>query len=173
MKKNIYLIAAADSRNGIGIKGKLPWKLKKDMHFFQKKTIKTEDANRLNMVVMGRTTWESLPAEHRPLPARKNVVLTREKEYRAQGAKVVNSIEDAIKEADDRIESIYVVGGAKVYEQFMKRKELTGIYLTKIDKEFKCDAFFPKIPPSFQPKKLKEVEEGGIKYAFLLYKKGK
>jgi dihydrofolate reductase len=171
MKTPIYLIAAADSRNGIGIKGKLPWKLKKDMHFFQKKTIKTEDANRLNMVVMGRTTWESLPAEHRPLPARKNVVLTREKEYKAPGAKVVNSIEDAIKEADDRIESIYVVGGAKVYEQFMKRKELTGVYLTKIDKEFRCDAFFPKIPSSFKLVKSKESEESGLKFRFQYFER--
>ena len=173
MKKNIYLIAAADVKNGIGIKGKLPWKLKKDMAFFKKKTIKTQDANKLNMVVMGRTTWESIPKEHRPLPARKNVVLTRKKDYIAEGATVVNSIDETIKKAGERIEAIYVIGGAKVYEQFIKRRDLTGIYLTKIAKEYKCDAFFPKIPPSFKPKRLRTAEEDGIRFEFLLYKRGK
>ena len=171
MKTPIYLIVATDSKNGIGIKGKIPWKLKKDVAFFKKKTIKTSDANKRNMVLMGRTTWESIPAEHRPLPARKNVVLTRNKGYNAPGATVVASIDDALKEADERIEAIYVIGGAKVYEQFMKRKDLNGIYLTKIEKEYKCDAFFSKIPASFEPKKLKETEEDGVRFSFLLYKR--
>ncbi len=171
MKKPIYLIAAADSKNGIGIKGKLPWKLKKDMAFFQKKTIKTSDTNKRNMILMGRTTWESIPEDRRPLQARKNTVLTHKKDYKAEGATVVNSIDDAVKEADERVETIYVIGGAKVYEQFIKRKDLTGIYLTKIEKEYKCDTFFPKIPPSFGHKKIREAEEDGVRYSFLLYKK--
>jgi dihydrofolate reductase len=171
MKKPIYLIVATDAKNGIGIKGKLPWKLKKDMAFFKKKTIKTQNTNKLNIVLMGRTTWESIPEDYRPLEARKNVVLTRNKDYVAKGATIVNSIDDAIAEADERIESIYVIGGAKVYEQFMKRRDLTGVYLTKIEKEYKCDTFFPKIPPSFKHKKLREIEEDGVRYAFLLYKK--
>jgi len=171
MKTPIYLIVATDIKNGIGIKGKLPWKLKKDMAFFKKKTIKTQDANKLNMAIMGRTTWESIPDDHRPLQARKNVVLTKKKDYVANGAIVVNSIDEAIKKAGERIETIYVIGGARVYEQFMKRRDLTGIYLTKIKKEYKCDAFFPKIPPSFKPKKLKIAEEDGVKFEFLLYKK--
>jgi len=171
MKKPIYLIVATDAQNGIGIKGKLPWKLKKDMAFFKKKTIKTQDTNKLNIVLMGRTTWESIPEDYRPLEARKNVVLTRNKDYVAKGATIVNSIDDAIAKADERIESIYVIGGAKVYEQFMKRRDLTGVYLTKIKKEYKCDTFFPKIPPSFKYKKLREIEEDGVRYAFLLYKK--
>lgn len=171
MKTPIYLIVAADIKNGIGIKGKLPWKLAKDMAFFKKKTIKTQDTNKLNIVLMGRTTWESIPEDHRPLQARKNVVLTRKKDYVAEGATVVNSIDDAIAEANERIESIYVIGGAKVYEQFMKRRDLTGIYLTKIEREYKCDAFFPKIPPLFKSKKLRYLEEDGVRYAFLLYKK--
>ena len=171
MKHKIYLIVAADQKNGIGIKGKLPWNLKGDMAFFKKKTIKTDNSNKLNMVVMGRTTWESIPSEHRPLPARKNVVLSRKKDFDAEGAYVVNSIEKAIEEADERVETIFVIGGAKIYEQFMKRRDLTGIYLTRIQKQFKCDAFFPKIPPSLKPILLKEREEDGVRYQFLLYKR--
>lgn len=171
MKTPIYLIAAADAKNGIGIKGKLPWSLKGDMAFFKKKTIKTDNSNKLNMVLMGRSTWESIPKEHRPLPARKNVVLTRRKDYKAEGATVVSSIEKALEEADERIETVYVIGGARVYEQFAKRRDLTGIYLTRIQKQYKCDAFFPKIPPSMKPNLLKEREEDGVRYQFLLYKR--
>ncbi|MBN2086758.1 dihydrofolate reductase [Candidatus Peregrinibacteria bacterium] len=173
MNHKIYLIAAADQKNGIGFKGKIPWDLKGDMKFFKKKTIKTDNANKLNMVVMGSTTWESLPEEHRPLSGRKNVVLAFDKNYKAEGATVAHSIEKALEEADERVETIFIVGGAKVYEQFAKRRDLTGIYLTRIQKEFKCDAFFPKIPPSFKPNLIKETEENGLRYQFLLYKKGK
>ncbi|MBU0727310.1 dihydrofolate reductase [Patescibacteria group bacterium] len=172
MKHKIYLIAAADPKNGIGIKGKLPWQLKGDMKFFQETTIKTDNANKRNMVVMGRTTWESIPEKHRPLIGRKNVVLSRNKNLKIEGTDVVNSIKDIIKiaEEDERIENIFVIGGAKVYEQFIKLRELTGIYLTRIQKEFKCDAFFPKIPPKLKPEKLNKGEEEGIKYEFILYK---
>lgn len=173
MAHKIYLIAAADLKNGIGIKGKLPWDLKDDMKFFQETTIKTDDANKRNMVVMGRTTWESIPEKHRPLIGRKNVVLSRNKKLKYEGADVVNSLKGVIQAADkdERIESIFVIGGAKVYEQFIKIKETTGVYLTRISKQFKCDAFFPKIPPKFKREIIKKGEESGIKYEFQLYKK--
>lgn len=171
MKHQIYLIAAVDQKNGIGIKGKLPWNLKGDMEFFKKKTIKADNSNKLNMVIMGRATWESIPSEHKPLLGRKNIVLSRKKDFNADGTYVVNSIEKAIEKADERIETIFVIGGAKIYEQFIKRRDLTGIYLTRVQKQFKCDAFFPRIPGSFKPALIKKREENGIQYQFLLYKK--
>ncbi|MBU0578028.1 dihydrofolate reductase [Patescibacteria group bacterium] len=173
MIKKIYLIVAADLKNGIGIKGKLPWQLKGDMRFFQKKTTKSDNANKRNMVVMGRVTWESIPEDHRPLMGRKNVVITRNKDFVAPGAEVAHSLEKAIEAADERIETIFIIGGAKVYQQAISRKDLTGIYLTRVKNEFKCDTFFPKIPPRLKPKKISEREEDGIKYEFLLYKKEK
>ena len=171
MSVPIYIIAAADLKNGIGIKGKLPWSLKKDLAYFQKKTIKTEDSNKRNMVIMGSTTWESLPADHRPLEGRKNTVLSREKNYKAEGASVANSLDEAIKQADEKVEAIFIIGGAKVYEQTIGRKDVTGIYLTKIKKEFKCDKFFPKIPSAFKLMKAKENEENGIKFEFQYYER--
>jgi dihydrofolate reductase len=172
MSKPVYIIAAADPKNGIGIKGKLPWNLKKDLAYFQKRTIKTDDANKRNMVIMGRTTWLSLPEAARPLPGRKNVVLSHEKDLKAPNATVVYSMEEAMEQADERIESIFIIGGAKVYEQAISRKDVKGIYLTRIKKEFKCDTFFPKMPNSFKLKKTKENEENGLKFEFQYFERG-
>jgi len=171
MTPPVYIIAAADPKNGIGIKGKLPWSLKKDLAYFQKKTIKTADANKRNMVVMGRNTWLSLPEVARPLPGRKNVVLSHEKNFKAPNATVVYSMDEAMRQADERIESVFIIGGAKVYEQTISRKDVKGIYLTRIKKEFKCDAFFPKIPNSFKLAKTKENEENGLKFEFQYYER--
>jgi dihydrofolate reductase len=173
MNQKIYLIAAADLKNGIGIKGKLPWNLKKDLRFFQKTTITTEDAHNRNMVIMGSVTWDSLPAAHRPLPGRKNVVLHKDRNFKAEGAVVANSIQQALEIADDRIESVFFMGGASVYDQAIKRRDIDGIYLTRIKKEFKCDTYFPKIPNAFKAEKIGEGEENGVRYEFLFYRKKK
>jgi len=172
MSPKVYLIVATDLKGGIGIKGKLPWQLPGDMKHFRSTTIKTENTQYRNMVVMGRVTWDSLPESSRPLKARKNVVVTRNKDFKAdKSVSVVHSIEAAIKEADDRIGDIFVIGGAKMYEEFMKKQRIDGIYLTRIKKEFKCDTFFPKIPKSFKAEKLSEGKDGDIGYDFLFYKK--
>jgi len=173
MKPKIYLIAATDLKGGIGIKGKLPWHLPGDLKHFQKVTIQTDNMQYRNMVVMGRVTWESIPETHRPLMGRKNVVITRNKDLKINDASVTiaHSIEDALKATDDRIGDIFVIGGAKSYEQFMKRQKVDGIYLTRVKKEFKCDAHFPKIPKNFKAEKLGEGRDDDICYEFLLYKK--
>lgn len=172
MDHKVYLIVAADLKNGIGIKGKLPWTLPGDMKHFRETTIKTDDIQRRNMVLMGRVTWDSLPANSKPLKARKNVVVTRNKDFKAaQGVAVVHSIEEALKEADDRVGDIFVIGGAKIFEEFIKKHRVDGIYLTRVKKEFKCDAFFPKIPKAFKAEKLNEGRDNEINYEFLLYKK--
>lgn len=172
IKPKIYLIVATDLRGGIGLKGKLPWHLPGDMAFFKKTTVKTEDIQMRNMVVMGRITWESIPEARRPLKGRKNVVITRNKDYNAgDHVTVVNSIEQALKAADERVADIFVIGGAKIFEQFMKRQKIDGIYLTRIKKEYSCDTFFPKIPKTFRPEKLGNGKDGEVNYEFLLYKK--
>jgi len=172
-KPKVYLIVATDLRGGIGLKGKLPWNLPGDLKHFQKVTIQSDNVQYRNMVVMGRVTWDSIPENHRPLKGRKNVVITRNKDLKINDASVtiVHSIDEALKAADDRVADIFVIGGAKIYEQFMKRQKVNGIYLTRVKKEFKCDAFFPKIPKSFKPEKLGEGQDRDISYEFLLYKK--
>ncbi len=173
MKPKIYLIVATDLKGGIGQKGKLPWHLPGDMAFFKKTTIQTENIQYRNMVVMGRVTWESIPKDHRPLEGRKNVVITRNKDFKVDDSSVtvVHSPEAAIKATDDRVADIFIIGGAKIFEHFMKRQKIDGIYLTRIKKQFQCDTFFPKIPKNFKAEKLESGKDGDINYEFYLYKK--
>lgn len=172
LKPRTYLILAIDAKGGMGQKGKLPWNLPGDMKFFQKTTIATENIQYRNMVVMGRITWESIPEDKRPLKGRKNVIVTRNKEYKVgEGAIVAHSLDEAMKQADERVADIYVIGGAKIFDQVMKKHKVDGIYLTRIKKEFQCDVFFPRIPANFKPEKIGGGEDDGVEYDFLFYKK--
>lgn len=106
---SIILVACIDMDFGIGdIDGDLLYNLPKDMEHF--KSITTG-----KHVVMGRKTWESLP--NKPLPKRKNYILTRDKSFKVDGAKVLNSIEDVLELSRGR--NIYIIGGEEVYHQFM------------------------------------------------------
>jgi len=77
MSKPFSLVVAATQRGGIGLNNSIPWKLSTDMKFFKKVTSTTTDASKLNAVIMGRKTWDSIPQKFRPLPGRLNIVLTR------------------------------------------------------------------------------------------------
>ena len=85
----------------------IPWRLPEEQQHFKSLTMGAT-------VVMGRGTWESLPASVRPLPGRRNVVVTRQESYDAPGAEVVSSLEDALARADG---DVWVIGGASIYEQ--------------------------------------------------------
>jgi dihydrofolate reductase len=99
----IGLIWAQSTSGVIGRDGGIPWRLPEDQARFKELTMG-------HTVVMGRLTWESLPAKVRPLPGRRNVVVTRQADYRAAGAVVVPSMEDAL--SDDEV---WVIGGAQIY----------------------------------------------------------
>ena len=172
--KPVYLIAAVDKKFGIGAKGKLIWNLKEDMRFFQKTTEHSEQSDKENVVIMGRTTWESIPEAYRPLKGRRNFVLTRNGDYEAEGGTVFKTLNEAIKSADNDefVEKIFIIGGASVYKESILHPDITGVYLTKVNSEYNCDVFFPKIPKYFKNiKSLGKGEEKGVSYEFLLYEK--
>lgn len=77
------IVVAATRSGGIGLDGKIPWRLPKDMAFFKSVTSATADASKMNAVIMGRRTWASLPPKFRPLKGRLNVVLSRSADVRA------------------------------------------------------------------------------------------
>ncbi len=161
-----------DREFGIGKDRTLPWRLKKEMQHFTSVTTTRTDPEKQHMVVMGRTTWESLPVKFRPLPDRKNVVLTRDDAYDASGATVATSLEQAFDAADGSIEDIFVIGGGYVYRESIVHPDIDGLYLTVIDHDFECDTFFPDIPPEFSiKKKLGQDTEKDVMFTYYLYTK--
>jgi len=170
MKKHqIFISVAVDKKNGIGKDGKLPWHFSKELKYFKKLTSKTKDSSKQNMVIMGRKTWESIPEKYRPLPNRKNVVLTRNKDYKAEGAEIANSLDNAFLLANDKIESIFIIGGAQIFKESFEHKALDGVFLTTIDKTFNCDTFLGTIPARFNKWKGRgEDEEKDVKFQYLL-----
>lgn len=129
---SISLIWAMD-RNGLVGKGNdLPWRLPNDMNFFKQQT-------RGKTVVMGRKTWESLRIK--PLPQRRNIVLTGDRSYEAEGAEVVHSVEEALDIAQDG--DLMIIGGGSVYGQFIPHAD--RLLVTRIDEEFEGDVHFPSV----------------------------
>lgn len=164
----IYIIAAVDKNFGIGKDNKLPWHFSSDLKFFAKKTTITQDPAKQNMVIMGRKTWESIPEKFRPLKDRLNVVLTSNHSYQAEGGVVENSIEKALEDAGEKIENIFIIGGATLFKKYIDSSMVSGLYLTHIDQEYDCEVFFPKIPPRFS--KIKTLKKESEKNANLLFK---
>lgn len=132
-------LIAARARNGcIGRNGKLPWKLPGDLPYFRRCTWGKP-------VIMGRKTWESLPG---PLAGRTNIVVTRQSDYAASGAKVVGSLEAGIGLAQsvaliEAATEIMVMGGGEIYAQALVFAD--RLYLTEVHDDIKGDAFFPAV----------------------------
>jgi dihydrofolate reductase len=104
---SVTLIWAEAADRVIGSDGSIPWRLPEEQQHFKALTMG-------GTVIMGRGTWESLPASVRPLPGRRNIVVTRQASYDAPGAEIVASLEDAFERADG---DVWVIGGASIYEQ--------------------------------------------------------
>lgn len=125
----ISLIVAVSANGVIGVRGELPWHLPDDFAWFRKVTMGKP-------VVMGRKTWESIG---KPLPGRSNIVLTRQTDFIAEGAVVVNGPDHAIAAAGEAGE-IVVIGGGELYEMFRSRAD--RVYMTRVDVDLEGDTFF-------------------------------
>lgn len=128
----IALIAAMAENRVIGRENRLPWRLSADLRRFKSLTMGKP-------VIMGRKTYESIG---KPLPGRSNIVVTRDRDYRAQGCRVVHSLEQALEAAAGHDE-VMVIGGAQLYRQTLDRAE--RMYLTLVKTELDGDALFPQI----------------------------
>jgi dihydrofolate reductase len=163
MPKPVVTLIAAIARNGvIGIANRLPWHLPADLRHF--KALTTGHA-----VIMGRKTWESLPAKFRPLPGRRNIVVTRNGEYVADGATVSLSLADAVATASG--DEVFVIGGAELYKAALPLAD--RLQLTEIDAAYEGDAWFPAINPGRWRETAREThhDEAGLGYAFVTYEK--
>lgn len=147
----VAIVVAATKTWGIGNKGRLPWHLKGDMLYFKKLTMSCNNPNATNAVVMGRKTWESIPARYCPLPGRMNIVVTRTPETLQKvvpdTVSVTSSINNAISLASSatNVEKIFIIGGASMYKQAMALPQCTEIFLTAINHDFDCDTHMPPI----------------------------
>jgi dihydrofolate reductase len=127
----------AQSKNGIiGADGGLPWHIPSDLKRFKETTLGKP-------IIMGRKTWESLP--RKPLPGRQNIVITRQKNWSAEGADVASSVAEALKLAGN-VPEVCVIGGGEIYHAFMGIAE--RIYLTEVDVMVEGDTVAPPLNPS-------------------------
>ncbi|WP_432496943.1 dihydrofolate reductase [Kineococcus gypseus] len=130
----------AQSADGvIGAGGALPWRVPEDMAHFQRLTTGAT-------VLMGRATWQSLPPRYRPLPRRRNVVLTRDPAFAAEGAEVAHDLDTALDEAA-ALGDVWVCGGGQVYRAAMARTE--RLVVTDVDVHVEGDTTAPEIGPGW------------------------
>lgn len=182
MKSDFFVIAAACKNNGIGYMNRLPWKLKKELEYFNKMTTTSPEPTHKNIVIMGRKTWSSIPPKYRPLKDRTNVVLSRTVstiEDRESVDHIFSSLPDALEGVSQLRNKgqVWVIGGQSIYEEALSQPQCKRIYLTKIDAEFECDTFFPAIdeavfkPTTDEAVPEEEQEENEIKYKFTVYER--
>lgn len=149
MNRPFELIVAMDQNRGIGKNGTLPWKLTDDLKHFRDITTATQNATSQNAVIMGRKTWESIPEKFRPLPKRLNIVLSKNSAWPLpSGVELFSSLDaalSALQKSTPRIEKIFVIGGAQVFNTAIGHPDCRAIELTQILQSFDCDTFFPAI----------------------------
>ena len=134
--KNISLIVAVSENMVIGKDNKLAWHLPDDMNYFSNMT-------KGHSIIMGRKNWESIPKKYRPLPERKNIVVTRNNKFEDKGAIIVNSIEKAVEKArgfDE--EEIFIIGGGEIYK--LGFAYVDKLYMTEIYANIDGNTYFPK-----------------------------
>jgi len=164
---NVSMIAAMGRNRVIGKDNDLPWRLPDDFKYFQETT-------KGHFVIMGRKNWESLPHKFRPLPGRLNAVITRTKDYPANGALVFNTLQSALKsEKEKGGQEVFIIGGGEIYRIALPHAD--RIYLTEIDGEFEGTVTFPV----FSKKEWTEVsrkhhekdERHAFRFDFVIYEK--
>jgi len=159
---SVVIIAAVAKNRGIGLDNDLPWSLPDDMKFF-----KTTTSGK--SVIMGRKNFESIPHKYRPLPNRQNIIVTRKKDYHAEGCTIVHSIEKGIQKAN-REGDIYIIGGGQIYADALENNLVDEMLLTEVQAEIEADIFFPKFEESnWRTEELsKHEKDENHKYPFVI-----
>jgi dihydrofolate reductase/thymidylate synthase len=177
---SISVIVATTSKGGIGKDGALPWKLPEDMAHFKKITT-AAPSGKMNAVVMGRKTWESIPEKFKPLAGRVNVVLSRKvaepsfaSPYPAD-VLTASSVADALKQLAlrDQVSEIFAIGGESVYKEALDSPSCDRLFITRIAKDIECDAFFPAFDATlFKTSYVSKTKvRDGLPYDFIVYER--
>ena len=159
----ISIIVAVSEDWGIGKDNELLWHISEDLKRFKKLTLG-------NTVIMGKKTWDSLP--RRPLPGRKNIVLTDDPNECIDCSVTAYSIEDALSKCE-KDEEIFIIGGGSVYHQFMPIAD--RLYITHVHKKAQADIFFPEIDLSVwkiaEKEEIKTNGDNSIPYTYTVYER--
>ncbi len=160
MSAHLTIVVAIDRMRGIGIDNKLPWHLPEDLAHFKRTTSG-------HAIVMGRKTFDSIG---RPLPNRRNIVITRNAAWRHDGVETATSVEAALALAGDA--EAFVIGGAQIFNETLPRVQ--RLIVTEIDADFRCDTFLPPIDTLQWHEVDREShhsDTNGFDYAFVTYER--
>lgn len=158
----LAIIFARSSNGVIGMDGGIPWSIPEDMAHFSRLTAGCT-------VIMGRKTWESLPEAHRPLPGRRNIVLSHRLDFEAPGAEVAHRFGEALCMALEDKGTVWVLGGTRLYARAMPCAD--RIEVTEVHKEFEGDTFAPDIDPGlwWMASRNSSITPDGVVYSFVSY----
>ncbi len=156
----LHLIFARAANGVIGNQNTLPWHLPEDMAHFKRLTMGCP-------VIMGRKTWDSLPARFRPLPGRLNIVVTRQSDWQAEGAQRADSITQACTLCPPESDA-WVIGGAEIYAQALPLASTAVV--TEIDADYEGDAYAPQFEPQWvEVARERQVSSTGLSFSFVTY----
>ncbi|MBN8748801.1 Dihydrofolate reductase [Xylophilus ampelinus] len=160
----VNLIYARAANGVIGVNGDLPWHLPEDMAHFKRMTAASP-------VVMGRKTWDSLPPRFRPLPGRRNIVVTRQPDWNEIGAQRASSLREALSICEQEAE-VWVIGGAQIYAAAEPLAQRAVV--TEIDRDFEGDAHAPTLGPAWREtaRESHTSAKDGLPFAFVVYERG-
>ena len=154
-------MVAHDKNRVIGLNNDMPWHIPEDLAYFKEKTMGKS-------MVMGRKTYESIG---RPLPGRQSIVLTRNKDFAAEGTVVVHELTEAIEQAEKYAEEVMIIGGAEIFSMTLDIAD--RLYITLIQSEYEGDTFFPSYGPEWQLVSTTEemTSKNGTVFSYLVYDK--
>jgi dihydrofolate reductase len=160
----IVLVAAVAHGGVIGRDGTVPWRLPEDMAFFRELTTGSP-------VVMGRRTWDSLPRRFRPLPGRRNIVVTRNPSWEGEGAERAGSVDEALGLAAVGATQAFVIGGAEIYAAALPHAD--ELVLTEVELDVAGDTFFPaSARDEFEEvARDRHLSADGTPFAFVTYRR--
>lgn len=162
----VALMVAAAENGVIGRNNALPWHLPGDLQYFKRTTMGKP-------IIMGRKTYDSVG---KPLPGRTNIIITRNPDFRAEGTRVVSSLDEALSLAEDialidGVDEVVVVGGAEIYRLALPRA--SRIYITEVHAAVEGDAVFPEVDWSEWVESSRErfaaVQPNPYDYSFVVY----
>ena len=162
----LKLIYARAANGVIGLNNQMPWHLPEDLAHFKRTTLGSP-------VLMGRKTWESIPAKFRPLPGRANLVMTRQTDWQADGALMVHSLEEGITLAQAHCpegKDLWVMGGAEIYAQAAAIADEAVV--TEIEQDFEGDANAPELDATWhETSRESHTAASGLKFSFVTYQR--